>query len=85
MLFIMKKIIIHHSGNHNTKELIYFLHVDKYKWENIGYHFLITKKGKIEKLKPKGFFSFAKSTKIICDKCSAQFSEEGEYQEEIPE
>lgn len=49
MLFIMKKIIIHHSGNHNTKELIYFLHVDKYKWENIGYHFLITKKGKIEK------------------------------------
>ena len=42
----------------------------------------ICKKGKVEKLNPKGFFGFAKSTKIICDKCSAQFSEKGEYQEE---
>ena len=42
----------------------------------------ICKKGKVEKLMPKGFFSFAKSTKIICNDCSAQFSDEGEYQEE---
>ena len=55
----------------------------KYEIEEVVFHKCpICKKGKIEKLKPKGFFSFAKSTKIICDKCSAQFSEEGEYQEE---
>ena len=42
----------------------------------------ICKKGKVEKLVPKGFFSFAKSTQIICDKCLAKFSEDEEYQEE---
>ncbi len=42
----------------------------------------ICKKGKVEKLKPKGFLSFAKSTKIICDNCSAKFTEQGEYQKE---
>lgn len=45
----MEKIIIHHSGNHNTKELIYDLHVNQNKWESIGYHFLISKEGKLEK------------------------------------
>lgn len=42
----------------------------------------ICKKGKVEKLVPKGFLSFVKSSKIICNICLAQFSEEGEYQEE---
>ena len=41
------KIIIHHSGNHNTYEKIYDLHVNRYKWNDIGYHFLIENCGRI--------------------------------------
>src|SRR3989338_382639 len=42
----------------------------------------VCKKSSVEKLQPKGFFSFARSIIISCDKCSALFIEDGEYQHE---
>ena len=40
----------------------------------------VCKKGKVDKLKSKGFLR--SSINIICDKCGAKFTEEDEYQEE---
>ncbi len=42
----------------------------------------ICKKGKVELLKPTGFFSFAKSNMIACRSCKAKFSEEPEKEME---
>ena len=40
-------IIIHHTGNTNTIQGIIDLHVKKNHFSSIGYHFLISKSGKI--------------------------------------
>jgi tetratricopeptide (TPR) repeat protein len=42
----------------------------------------VCKKDKVKRVDPSGFLSFAKSSKIVCDKCNAKFTEQGEYQEE---
>ncbi len=43
------KIIIHHSGNHDTPKKIRELHVKEYGWEDIGYHYMISRTGRIIK------------------------------------
>jgi len=43
----IKTIVIHHSGNSDTKEKIHELHVKKNGWNEIGYHFLISREGEI--------------------------------------
>lgn len=43
----IKTIVIHHSGNTDTVEKIRKLHVEINGWDDIGYHFMITKNGKI--------------------------------------
>lgn len=40
-------IAIHHSQNRKTIDDIKNLHVNKYKWDDIGYHFVIDKNGEI--------------------------------------
>jgi len=63
--------------------LDYTMDKSKYEVEKIVFKKCpICKKGKIEKLKPKGFLSFAKSIIIICDSCNAKLTEQGNYQEE---
>ena len=50
------KIIVHCSdsdhGSHDNYESIYKWHVEERKFADIGYHFLITKNGKITKCRP---------------------------------
>ncbi len=43
----IKTIVIHHSGNTDTAKGIRKLHVEVNGWDDIGYHFMITKDGKI--------------------------------------
>jgi len=44
----INKLIIHHSGHKEyTLETIRQLHVQEYKWEDIGYHYLIDQKGTV--------------------------------------
>ena len=43
----LNTIVIHHSQNRNSFDDIKKLHVDKYKWDDIGYHFVIDKNGNI--------------------------------------
>ena|SRR3990172_1240520 len=40
-------IIIHHSGNTDTPEKIRELHVEKNGWDDIGYHFMISREGQV--------------------------------------
>jgi|SRR3989338_8741349 len=40
-------IVIHHSGNTDTVEQIRKLHVEINGWDNIGYHFMISRNGEI--------------------------------------
>lgn len=40
-------IVIHHSGNTDTSEKINHLHVRENGWEDIGYHFMISREGEI--------------------------------------
>lgn len=40
-------IVVHHSGNTDTPEKIKDLHVNKNGWEDIGYHYMISRDGEI--------------------------------------
>ncbi len=40
-------IAIHHSQNRKTFHDIKNLHINEYKWDDIGYHFVIDKNGKV--------------------------------------
>ena len=40
-------IVVHHSQNRKSFEEIKKLHVEEYKWDDIGYHFIIEKNGQI--------------------------------------
>jgi len=40
-------IIIHHSGNTDTPKKIKKLNIEINKWNDIGYHFIISRYGKI--------------------------------------
>lgn len=40
-------IAIHHSQNRKSFQEIKDLHVNGYKWDDIGYHFVIDKKGNV--------------------------------------
>lgn len=40
-------IVIHHSGNHDTKEKIKQLHIEEYGWDDIGCHYMISREGYI--------------------------------------
>lgn len=42
----------------------------------------VCKSGKVQELKPTGMLSFAKSSKIICNRCNARFKEGQAYQNE---
>ncbi len=43
----LKTIVIHHSQNRKNFQEIKDLHVNDYKWDDIGYHFIIDAKGSI--------------------------------------
>ena len=43
----IKTIVIHHSGNTDTVENIRKLHVETNGWDDIGYHFMIDRKGSL--------------------------------------
>ena len=43
----INKIVIHHSQSRKTFDEIKKLHVNKYKWNDIGYHFVIDKDGNV--------------------------------------
>ena len=43
----IKTIVIHHSGNADTPEKIRNLHINIKGWEDIGYHFMIDREGKL--------------------------------------
>ena len=45
----IKTIIIHHSGNTDTVDSIRNLHININKWDDIGYHFIISKDGDLTK------------------------------------
>lgn len=49
----IEKVFLHCSASDNSKhdnvETIWKWHVEKNKWRDIGYHFIITKNGKIHK------------------------------------
>ncbi len=42
-------IVIHHSGNTDTVKKIRKLHVDINGWDDVGYHFMISRNGEIIK------------------------------------
>ncbi len=43
----INSIVIHHSGNTDTVESIRNLHVNTNKWDDIGYHFIIDRRGEL--------------------------------------
>ncbi len=43
----IKTIVIHHSGNTDTPKKIRKLHVEINGWNDIGYHFMVSRDGKI--------------------------------------
>ena len=43
----INKIVIHHSQNRKTFNEIKKLHINVYKWDDIGYHFVIDKNGNV--------------------------------------
>ena len=51
----VKYLVIHHSGNSDTLEKIRNLHVNINGWEDIGYHWLIDREGKVLKGRDEGF------------------------------
>jgi len=42
-------IVVHHSGNTDTPNKIKKLHVNINKWDDVGYHFMISREGLIIK------------------------------------
>ena len=40
-------IVIHHSGNADSVDKIRDLHVNKNGWDDIGYHFMISREGEV--------------------------------------
>jgi len=43
----IETIVVHHSGNTDTPKKIRDFHVNKNGWDDIGYHFMISREGNI--------------------------------------
>lgn len=75
------KIILHHTGKNKTIQDIINLHVKKNRWSGIGYHFLISRTGKIYSSRS---LSRAGAHTYLYNKNSIGIALLGNYDEETP-